>query len=480
MNAQTDKPIETLSFLEGQQSLSLQQLFKRSKHVYAQQRYPSLETRSERIRTLQQNLLDNKQRLVEALSKDYGHRTEFDSLMADVMPSVQQAKYTLTKLSKWMKPEKRHAGLMFTPSSVKVTYQPLGVVGIISPWNFPIILAISPTITALAAGNTVMIKLSEFTPHTNLALRSLFKGLEDVVCLIEGGPNVASEFSALPFDHLLFTGSTSVGKLVAKAAAENLTPVTLELGGKSPAIITDKGKLDKAVDALLFGKCLNGGQICVSPDYVLLPKSLEDAFIEKFSKRYLQSMKKNGELTAIINQRQWERLQSYLPDAEQKGAQLISLNASLSNADQPYLMQPTLVKNVNDNMTIMQDEIFGPLLPIVTVDSLSEALAYINERPRPLALYLFSDDKHEQSQVLEQTHSGGVAINDTVIHVALEDAPFGGVGPSGMGHYHGVEGFKTFSKAKTVMHTPSWLPRNALLLLHKKFAVSFFSRFFVR
>jgi coniferyl-aldehyde dehydrogenase len=480
MNAQTDKPIETLSHLEGQQSLTLDELFKRSQQFYAKNTYPKLEQRLERISTLKHNLLANKDELIAALSEDYGHRSEFDSLMADIMPSIQQAKFTKKKLHRWMKADKRHAGLMFTPSKVEVAYQPLGVVGIISPWNFPVILAISPAITAMAAGNTVMIKLSEFTPRTNVAMRALFKGLEDVVCLVEGGPNVASEFSALPFDHLLFTGSTAVGKLVAKAAAENLTPVTLELGGKSPAIVTDKGKLETAVDSLLFGKCLNGGQICVSPDYVLIHESLESRFIEKIKQRYIEVMGQEGELTAIINQRQWERLQSYLLDAEQKGAELIHLEAPIANKHQPYLMQPTVLRGVNDDMSVMQDEIFGPLLPVLTYRDLSEALKYINQRPRPLALYLFSDDSKEQKQVVQGTHSGGMAINDSVMHVALEDAPFGGVGPSGMGHYHGVEGFKTFSKAKTIMKTPSWLPRTALLLKHKKLTASLFSRLFVR
>jgi coniferyl-aldehyde dehydrogenase len=480
MNAQTDKPIETLSHLEGQQSLTLDELFKRSQHVYAQHPYPSLEQRLNWISILKHNLLTNKDSLIAALSDDYGHRSEFDSLMADVMPSIQQAKYTAKKLRKWMKAEKRHAGLMFAPSRVDVMYQPLGVVGVISPWNFPIMLAISPAITALAAGNTVMIKLSEFTPKTNVAMRALFKGLEDVVCVVEGGPSVASDFSALPFDHLLFTGSTAVGKLVAKAAAENLTPVTLELGGKSPAIVSDKGQLDRAVDSVLFGKCLNGGQICVSPDYLLIHESLESIFVERFKQRYTEVMAKNGELTAIINQRQWERLQGYLPDALDKGAELIQLDAPLTNRGEPYLMQPVLLRNVNDTMSVMQDELFGPLLPIVTYSDYSQALEYINQRPRPLALYLFSDDRNEQKQATQYTHSGGMAINETVMHVALEDSPFGGVGPSGMGHYHGEEGFKTFSKAKTVMRTPSWLPRTALLLKHKALATSLFSRFFIR
>ncbi len=480
MNAQTDHQIETLSYLEGQQSLSLQQLFKRSQQNYASERYPSLVQRVERIQRLKANLIEHKDALIAALSDDFGHRSEFDSLMADVMPTVAQANYTLKKLKRWMKPSKRHSGLMFLPSKLEVTYQPLGVVGVISPWNFPIMLAIAPVITALAAGNKVMLKVSEYTPATNMAMRHIFKGLEQDVVLVEGGPEVAGEFSSLPFDHLLFTGSTAVGKLVAKAAAENLTPVTLELGGKSPAIVTDNAKLNQAVDAILFGKCLNAGQICVSPDYVLIDEKLKATFIERITQRYHKVMGKKGELTSIVNQKQWQRLQDYLPDAEKKGGKLIHLQAPLTNQDHPQLIQPVLIDNVHDDMLVMQDEIFGPMLPIVAVDNLEQAIDYVNQRPRPLALYLFSDDKNEHQKVLSQTHSGGVAINDTIVHVAADDAPFGGVGPSGMGHYHGHEGFLTFSKAKTVLRTPSWLPRMGLLLTRKKLAASLFKRLFVR
>jgi coniferyl-aldehyde dehydrogenase len=325
------------------------------------------------------------------------------------------------------------------------------VVGIIVPWNYPLFLAVGPMIGALAAGNRVMLKLSESTPATGELLKRLFARVfpEDLVAVVLGEAEVGMAFSSLPFDHLLFTGSTSVGRHVMRAAAENLTPVTLELGGKSPAIVSADVPLKDAAERIAFGKTLNAGQTCVAPDYALVPHDRVEGFVEAYTqtvRAFYPTLADNPDYTAIINERQLARLNDYLEDARSKGARVISLFEQGQGRRLPF----SLLLDVSDEMSVMQDEIFGPLLPIVPYTDLAEALAYINHRPRPLALYYFGYDKGEQKRVLEQTHSGGVCLNDTLLHVAQDDLPFGGVGPSGMGHYHGREGFMTFSKAKGV------------------------------
>lgn len=369
---------------------------------------------------------------------------------------------------------------MLAPSKVTVQYQPLGVVGIISPWNFPVILSLAPLVTALAAGNRVMMKLSEFTPKTNKVIVNICRELSGHVEVFEGEADVAQAFSQLPFDHLLFTGSTNVGRAVAKAAAENLTPVTLELGGKSPVIIAEDADMKKTVDAILFGKCINAGQICVAPDYAFVPQERVEEFItlflKRFEKLYLKS-NKNQKLTHIINQRQYDRLTALLEDAKAQGASIHTVEAS---PQQERLLYPHLITDVSRDMRIMQEEIFGPLLPIKPYKSLEEAIDYINQHQRPLALYVMSDDKSTIKHIVRNTHSGGVGINDTVLHVGAEDAPFGGIGQSGIGHYHGVEGFRTFSHAKTILHTPKWLPRTGALMRRRAMAIKAIQKIFVR
>ncbi|EIT7138937.1 coniferyl aldehyde dehydrogenase [Vibrio parahaemolyticus] len=459
---------------------SLQQSLDRLKAAYAAEPYPSLDERKQRLIKLKQALIANKQALVEALSDDFGYRSEFDTAMTDVLPTVSHINYTLKRLKKWCKPSKRESGLLLAPSKVTVQYQPLGVVGIISPWNFPVILSLAPLVTALAAGNRVMMKLSEFTPKTNKVIVNICRDLSEYVEVFEGEADVAQAFSQLPFDHLLFTGSTNVGRAVAKAAAENLTPVTLELGGKSPVIIAEDADMKKTVDAILFGKCINAGQICVAPDYAFVPQERVEEFITLFLKRfekiYLKS-NKNQKLTHIINQRQYERLTALLEDAKTQGASLHTVEAS---PQEERLLYPHLVTNVSADMRIMQEEIFGPLLPIKPYKSLEEAIDYINQHQRPLALYVMSDDKSTIKHIVCNTHSGGVGINDTVLHVGAEDAPFGGIGQSGIGHYHGVEGFRTFSHAKTVLHTPKWLPRTGALMRRRAMAIKAIQKIFVR
>ncbi|KOO15258.1 coniferyl aldehyde dehydrogenase [Vibrio xuii] len=458
----------------------LQDLFAEINTHYHSDPSSTLEQRLSKLKQIKSSLLDHQSELVEALNSDYGHRSEFDSLICDVLPAVSHINYTIKHLKKWMKPSKRHAGLLLIPSKVRVEYQPLGVVGVIAPWNFPIVLSIAPIVTAIAAGNRVMVKLSEHTPATNAVLRQICSVLDQDVYIVEGQADIAQYFSSLPFHHLIFTGSTKVGKLVAKAAANNLTPVTLELGGKSPVLIADDANIKRAVEAIMLGKSINAGQICVAPDFVLLPQGKELQFIECYLERFYQLYVEDGELkevTHIVNETQHKRLLSYLKDAKDHGATIHTIDYVDHEQGQ---MLPQLITGVTEQMLVMKEEIFGPILPVIGYRHLNEALTFINSKPRPLALYLMSDDKLLQQQVIEQTHSGGVAFNDTLLHVAADDAPFGGIGESGIGHYHGEEGFRTFSKAKTVLSTPTWIPRSGLLLEYRAWLQKIISFLFLR
>jgi len=434
---------------------SLQSILNKQKSAYKLAPLPSAKHRIVQLTALKSALLSNQNELVIALDKDYGHRSTQDTLISDIMPCVMNINYTIKNLKKWMKPQRRHAGLLLSPAKVNVHYQPLGVIGIMAPWNFPVMLSIGPLITALAAGNRAMIKLSEFTPATNRVITKMLASIfnNHTVAVIEGEANIAAAFSALAFDHLIFTGSTTVGRHVMRAAADNLTPVTLELGGKSPVIITDDMPIETAVERLIFGKCINAGQICVAPDYILCPENKVTDFINAYQKQFQKMYGKktpSKDYGNVINEAQHSRLLSWLDDATEKGATVISANNQEINRETRQL--PTqLVTNTTDEMLLMQSEIFGPILPIIGYKKLGEAISYINERPRPLALYIMSFDKTIQQELLNKTHSGGVCINDTIFHVAADDAPFGGIGDSGMGHYHGKEGFLTFSKAKTVL-----------------------------
>lgn len=431
-------------------------VFEAQKQAFRNNPMPSLAERQENLKRLKRALLTHQERLLDAIDRDFGCRSRDESLIAEIMPSVQGVNYAVKHLSGWMKPSRRHVSVLFQPASNRVHYQPKGVVGIIVPWNYPLYLAVGPLVAALAAGNRVMIKMSEFTPHTSALFKELIEDIfpEDLVAVINGEADVAADFSARPFDHLLFTGSTSVGKLVMRAAAENLTPVTLELGGKSPAIISPDVPMADAAQRLAFGKAFNAGQTCVAPDYVLCPSDRVQAFVDEFRSQFADmypTLRDNDDFTAIINERQYQRLQGYLDDARAKGAELIEVNPARENlADGSGKLPLTLVLNPTDDMKVMQDEIFGPLLPVVTYDSLDQAIGYINDRPRPLALYFFGYDRRQQEHVVAQTHSGGMCINDTLMHVAQDDLPFGGVGDSGMGHYHGPEGFLTFSHQRAI------------------------------
>ncbi len=475
MNAQPTASIELST---------LQDTFNQQKISFSQTAITSRQKRIRQLLALKKALLSHQNALVSALNQDYGHRPTQDSLIADIMPCVLNINYTVKQLKKWMRPERRHSGLLFAPAKVTIHYQPLGIIGIMVPWNFPVMLSIGPLITALAAGNSAMIKLSEFTPNTNQVIKKIIQHVfnEKNVAVVEGEADIAAAFSKLKFDHLLFTGSTNVGRHVMHAAADNLTPVTLELGGKSPVIIAEDMPIKIAVERLIFGKCINAGQICVAPDYIFCPENKISEFIQAYQEKFKKMYGKHGnssDYTNIINDNQHKRLLIWLEDAISKGAKVDAANGlAIDPASRQLATQ--LVTQVSDDMQIMKEEIFGPILPIIPYNNLTETIDYINKRPKPLALYIMSFDEKIQQQLLQQTQSGGVCINETILHAALDDAPFGGIGDSGMGHYHGKEGFLSFSKAKTVLKSGKYSASHLIHPPYNKWLTSVLLKIFLR
>ncbi|GHG68248.1 aldehyde dehydrogenase [Alishewanella longhuensis] len=431
---------------------SITEQFSQQQRAFYAEPYPSFRLRQQRLQQLTLALKMHASALCEAVSIDFGHRSVDETRLLEITPCLQGLKYQLAHLKKWMRPEKRRVHYTFAPASNSVLAQPLGVVGIIVPWNYPIFLALGPLMAAIAAGNQAMLKLSEFTPATNAVLRTLCQqALGDCVTVIEGDAAVAAQFAALPFDHILFTGSTAVGYKVMQAAAVNLTPVTLELGGKSPVLIAPDANLARISERLLFGKTANAGQTCVAPDYVLVPQAMQQALVAQLQadfQRFYPDFPNSKDYSAVINERQYQRLQKLLAQAHSAGAELIPCAQADTTSNR--IMPLTLVLNAPADSLILQEEIFGPVLPIIPYNSMEEALTYIRQRPKPLALYLMSDEQKLIQQVLTQVQAGGVCINDTLLHVAQDDLPFGGVGPSGLGHYHGPEGFKRFSHLKAI------------------------------
>ena len=420
----------------------------------------SVETRKDWIDRCIALLIKYQNEIAEAISEDFGHRSTESSLLADVAGSIGSLKSAKENIKKWVKPEKRKV----TPSilgllgaRLRLEYQPLGTVGVISPWNFPVTLTFGPLGSIFAAGNRAMIKPSEFTPKTSELMKKMFEEAfsQEEVAVFTGGPDLGEAFSSLPFDHLLFTGATSVAKHVMRAASENLVPVTLELGGKSPVIISKKSNFDVSVGRLMAGKTLNAGQICLAPDYVFIPKDKKEDFISQSKKVVTEmypSLKENPDYTSVINQRHYDRLQGYIEEAKERGFEVIEINPSNEDFSQQahHKIPPTLIVDPDDSLSVMKEEIFGPILSVKTYENIEDTVDYINSKDRPLGLYYFGDDKEEMQNVLENTTSGGVTINDVVFHVGQDNAPFGGVGPSGTGSYHGVEGFKNFSHTKTI------------------------------
>ncbi len=435
-------------------------LLERQRENYLAEGVVSVAKRKDRLERAIGLLQTHQDRLVAAMRDDFGHRSEHQSLFTDIAGSIGPLRHAQAQLSRWMKPEKRKVGpfpLNLLGAKARIEFQPLGVVGVISPWNFPINLTFTPLAGILSAGNRCMIKPSEFTPATSEAIAEIFPTAFDEleIAVVTGGPQTGADFSGLPFDHLLFTGATSVARHVMRAASENLVPVTLELGGKSPVLVGRSADIQKTADAIMTGKMLNAGQICLAPDYVFVPDEKVEEFVESASRsvsKMFPTLLDNPDYTSVVNQRHFERLNAYIEEAQEKGARVVQINpADEDFRQQPHhKIPPTLVINPDDQLQLMQDEIFGPVLPVKGYGEMDETIDFVNHNPRPLGLYYFGQDDKEQQRVLTHTTSGGVSVNDVVMHVAQEDLPFGGVGPSGMGAYHGQDGFKTFSHAKAI------------------------------
>ena len=434
----------------------LQALLQRQQKAFRADMSPTRTAREDRLRRLARLLETHSEQFAASISDDFGSRSPIEIRITETMLLQSGIRHALRHLTRWMKPRRVATALAYRPGRSMMIRQPLGVVGIISPWNYPLQLALAPLIGALAAGNRAMIKPSELTPQFSAALRMAIAETfaPDEVQVATGDAAVGKAFAALPFDHLVFTGSTAVGREVAQAAAKNLTPVTLELGGKSPAIIDASCDLDGVVDRLAWGKLINAGQTCIAPDYVLVPRGDVDRFVRALVSsmtRLYPVFRGNPDYTSIVNERHLQRLRDLVGDARARGARIIEIEPSTDAIGRSNRqMAPTLLLDVADDMRVMREEIFGPVLPIVPYDTLADALSYVNQRDRPLALYWFGTDRAARDQVLVGTIAGGVSVNDTLLHIAQEELPFGGIGPSGQGHYHGEFGFRQFSKEKPV------------------------------
>jgi coniferyl-aldehyde dehydrogenase len=434
----------------------LRALLRVQQNAFQSDMSPSLAVRLDRLRRLNLLVESHAQEFAAAISSDFGTRSLIEIRITETLFLQSGIRHAIRNLSRWMKARRVSTAFAYRPGRSMIMRQPLGVVGIISPWNYPLQLALAPLIDALAAGNRAMLKPSELTPAFSQALASANAKTfaVDEVSVVTGDASVGKQFAALPFDHLVFTGSTAVGREVAQAAARNLTPVTLELGGKSPAIIDASCNLESVIDRIAWGKLINAGQTCIAPDYMLVPRSDVDRFVAQLRAsmtRLYPKFRSNPDYSGIISERHMRRLRDLIEDARGRGATVIEvepLDSTLAAGGRQ--LPPTLLLNVSDSMRVMSEEIFGPILPIVPYDSLAEALAYINRRERPLALYWFGQNSAARDQVLAGTIAGGVSINDTLLHIAQEGLPFGGVGASGQGHYHGEFGFRQFSKEKPV------------------------------
>lgn len=416
---------------------------------------PDIKFRLDNLKKLSDIVEQNKDRLIDAVYKDFGLRSREETLFLEIFPLQDEIRHAMKNIRSWAKRRYVQGSWFLLPSSAYYQYQPLGSVGIMGAWNYQILLTLSPLVDAIAAGNHAILKPSEIAPVSAEVIKEIINSNfpEEYIHCVTGDAELAKDFSSLPFDHLFFTGSTKIGKLIMAAAAPNLTPVTLELGGKSPAIIHSSYSVKLAAKRIMAGKLFNCGQTCVAPDYVIMPEAMNIEFEQELKaivEKFYPNIAENEQYSRIINPGHFERLNSLLKDAEDKGGRIIEL--SDSPAEKPQLMTPKLVFDVNDDMELMQEEIFGPILPVLNFETVEEAIEYVNSRPKPLALYYFDNKKSRINRMLRNTLSGGVTINDTIYHLAQHNLPFGGVGASGMGHYHGFDGFKTFSKKRAVMH----------------------------
>ncbi len=435
----------------------MQRVLESQKMHFIKEGFPTIELRIDRLNRLKNLIIENRYRFVDALNEDYGNRSKNASIMTDVYSIIPEINHAIKNIKKWTKIEKRSSNFPFSIFGAKsyLKYEPLGTIGMVSPWNFPVNLSFGPLAAIFAAGNQVMHKPSELTPITASLLKDLCDESydENEFSTFLGGPEIGEAFTQLHFDHLLYTGSGNVGKHVMKSAAQNLVPVTLELGGKSPVIIGKSADMKVSAKRVMFGKTLNAGQICLAPDYILVHSDNKDEFIsevENAVKEFYPSIKNNDDYSSIINQRHFDRINLLVEDAKEKGATVQEINPSNEDFSQQefYKIPPTVITNTSNDMMVMNDEIFGPVLPIVEYDDISEALSIINSKDRPLGLYYFGNDKNEENNVMDNTSSGGVTINNVIGHIQQTDLPFGGVGPSGMGRYQSFDGFKNFSNSR--------------------------------
>ncbi len=459
MNAPQQLP--TMSDIEER----MQQVLANQKQAYLAEGFVTAETRIDRLDRGIDVLLEYQDKLVDALNTDFSCRPREVSLLTDLAAAITPMKHAKKHLRSWMKPEKRPStfpmGLLGGRS--RIEYQPLGTVGIISPWNFPVNLTFAPLAGVLAAGNRAMIKPSEFTPATSeLMCEMVAKAWDEKeVAIFDGGPEVGQAFSGMAFDHLIFTGATGIARHIMAAASRNLVPVTLELGGKSPVIISRSADIEKTIGRIMLGKTMNAGQICLAPDYLMVPEEKLNDVIEASQNAVAEMYPKlldNPEYTSVVNDRHYQRLTGYIKEAEERGEQVIAINPGNEDFSEQagYKIPPTLIVEPADDLKAMEEELFGPVLPIRTYKEFDETIDYVNSKPRPLAAYYFGEDKQEEEAVLTRTTSGGACINDVIMHIMHEELPFGGVGPSGMGVYHGLEGFKTFSHAKSIYRQTSF------------------------
>lgn len=418
-----------------------------------------ISVRKDRLKRAAAMIRDHADRFCDALSEDFGHRSREQSMITDIGGSISPINHALKNLEKWARPEKRPVQFPLGLLGAKawVEYQPKGVVGVIAPWNFPVNLVMSPLAGVFAAGNRAMVKTSEYTPVTAALFEEIVGRYFDPteLAFVSGGPDVGQAFAELPFDHLIFTGATGIGRHILHAAADNLTPVTLELGGKSPVIVGKGADLKQVSERVAVGKMLNAGQICLAPDYLLVPSAQESAVVDGIrtaASAMYPTLLSNPDYTSVVNDRHYERLNQWVEDARAKGATVEVVNPAGEDfgSTNSRKMPLHIVRDVTDDMTLMQEEIFGPILPVRRYDGIDAAIGEVNRRDRPLGLYYFGKDEAERRRVLDRTISGGVTIDDVIFHVSMEDLPFGGVGPSGMGSYHGLDGFRTFSHAKAV------------------------------
>jgi coniferyl-aldehyde dehydrogenase len=438
-------------------------IFAAQKQAFENERHRKISERKADLKKIELLSKTKADEIAKVIDADFSRRSSGESAIAEISFTIATSKHTRKNLERWSAPKKVRVPMSMAPGTAYVRREPIGVVGIIAPWNYPFQLALAPLVAALGAGCRVMIKPSEYTPETSRFLKESLAEFfsEDHVAVIEGGPDVAAEFSSLPFDHLLYTGSTQFGQIVAKAAAENLTPVTLELGGKSPTVIAPDFSPSEAAKTVTWGKFLNAGQTCVAPDYVIVPQGQQNAFGEAVMKEVGQmwpNVAENSDYTAVISERHHARIASLVEDVMASGATVLQADFDQAKAGNTRVYPPTVVIDPPLDSPLMTEEIFGPVLPVLGHDGLTDAARFINERDRPLALYIYTKSKRIARDFLSKTISGGATVNAPMMHLSIEDLPFGGVGPSGQGAYHGEAGFLTFTHERGVFESPVWHP----------------------